>query len=152
MSRHISKRRTAGVVAILVASIAGASAYAFTAGNTVGNHKAGVGTATVSGYTVDPASVAYTVSGDGLYWTNVRIDVGAAASDVAASVDLNPDTTTWVDCTLDIGTFWNCSFKGGLDVAGGTNPNLATGWPVGPQGANSKLTVAAVSVGVVTVG
>jgi len=43
VSRFIGKRRTAGMVAIMVACIAAVSAYAFTASNTVSAHTAGAG-------------------------------------------------------------------------------------------------------------
>ncbi len=52
MSKFIGKRRTAGIVAIMVACIAAVSAYAFTASNTVSAHTAGAGAAAVTGYTV----------------------------------------------------------------------------------------------------
>jgi hypothetical protein len=51
--RHFNKRKSTGLAAILVACVAGASAYAFTNSNTVADPgSAGYSTSSVSGYTV----------------------------------------------------------------------------------------------------
>lgn len=155
MSRHISKRHTAGMVAIMVACIAGAGAYAFTASNTVSAHSAGVGEATVTGYTVNPVGVGYTYSLDGLYVQAVTFKLTAAASDVAASVAGTAGTTTWVDCGATGALFAvTCNFMTGTEPAGGgvlASGPLGTGlgWPIATA---TKLTVAAVEGGVVTLG
>jgi hypothetical protein len=151
VSRYFGKRRTAGMVAIMVAAIAGASAYAFTASNTVTAHKSGVGSAAVTGYTVNPTSPSYTFSPDGTAVETVSFDVGAGATDVAASLDSTPDATKWVDCTNAGGTVWSCDFKAGSAPAGGTYtaPLAGKGYPVS---ADNTLTVAAVSTGFVNIG
>ena len=150
MSRFIGKRRTAGIVAIMLATIAGASAYAFTASNTVTAHKSGVGSAAVTGYTVAPASPNYTFSPDGVDVESVSFDVGAAATDVAASLATTATAATWVDCTeVGVSTVWTCDFKAGSAPAGGTFVAAGNGWPVATD---NTLTVAAVSTGVVTIG
>ena len=64
MFKHLGRRNMAGIVAVMVAAIAGASAYAFTASNTVPAHAAGAGSAVVSGYVVS-SPTNYTFSADG---------------------------------------------------------------------------------------
>lgn len=157
MSMFIGKRRTAGMVAILVAAVAGASAYAFTASNTVTAHKAGVGEAAVTGYTVTSGSESYTYSLDGLYVIKAVFALNAAANDVAASVAGTAATTTWVDCGATVGAgpyVATCNFKTGTEPTGGgvlaSGPAGTTlGWPIATA---TKLTVAAVQGGTVSLG
>ena len=52
MFRHFHRRNMAGLLAVGIACVSGASAYAFTASNTVPAHMAGAGSAVVSAYTV----------------------------------------------------------------------------------------------------
>lgn len=137
---------------LVVTAVAGGvavSAQAFTASNTVPAHKAGVGVGAITGYTVVTASVNYTFSLDGADVEAVSFDVGAAATDVAASLDATPASGNWVDCTNTSGTIWSCDFVSGTAPAGGGTyaaPD-ATGYPVGSA---VDLTIAAVSSGVVT--
>ena len=85
MFSHFSKRKTTGMIAIVIACIAGASAYAFTASNTVTDHIAGSGFATVSGYTVT-GPTDYTFSADGTTVKAVSFQLDNAATDVAAAL------------------------------------------------------------------
>src|SRR5262249_36517114 len=50
VSIRFGKRKIAAVLAFVLAAVIGVSAYAFTASNTVAEHSAGAGAATVSGY------------------------------------------------------------------------------------------------------
>ena len=97
---HLGKRRTAGMVAIMVAAIAGASAYAFTASNTgLAAHKAGgSAAAAVTGYAV--SNVAYEWAYDGQTVTSFSFNLDAAANDVKAALTAaapiaNADWTDW---------------------------------------------------------
>jgi uncharacterized protein GlcG (DUF336 family) len=140
VSRFISKRRTAGLVAIMVACIAGASAYAFTATNTVQAHSAGVGSGAVSGFIVTPSGTAnYTFNGAGTTVLSVQFALDKAATDVAAALTASPVTADWVHCTTApflAGDPITCTFGGG-------------GVPVGNA---VKLSIAAVSTGTLTIG
>jgi hypothetical protein len=136
VSKFINKRRTAGIVAILAACIAGASAYAFTAGNIVPAHKSGAGSSVVSGYTVTGPS-NYIYSADGTHVVGVTFTLSAAATDAAAALSAAaPVNADWVHCGLTGGgTIATCDYSG--------RPILATD--------ALQLTVAAVSTGTVTI-
>ncbi len=136
MSRFIGKRRTAGMVAIMVACIAAVSAYAFTASNTVSAHTAGAGAAAVTGYTVT-GPTDYTFSADGLTVVSVSFALDSAATDVAAALSAaNPVHADWVDCgaTAPITFAVTCTFATPVPNANALN-----------------LSVAAVSTGTVTI-
>jgi hypothetical protein len=132
------RRKLAGLAVLALALVIGASAYAFTASNTVESHSAGAGSATVSGYTVS-SPTNYTFSGDGTTMTGVTFDLDKAASDVAVALTAAaPTQSDWTDC----------------GASGASSPFAVTctfGTPV-PDGNGLKLSVAAVSSGTVTIG
>ena len=132
------RRRVAGLVVLAFACVAGVSAYAFTASNTVAEHSAGAGNATVSGYTVS-SPTNYTFSGDGTHMTAVTFDLNKAASDVQVALTAGlPAQANWTDC--------------GASEAGSPYAVKCTfGTPVA-DGEGLKLSVAAVSSGTVTIG
>jgi len=133
---HFSKRKTTGMVAIVIACIAGASAYAFTASNTVTNHSAGGGSATVSGYVVT-GPTDYTFSADGTTVKAVSFQLDGAASDVAAALSAAaPVQADWVDCGASSGV---------------TNDVTCTFTTPVANGAALQLSIAAVSTGTVTI-
>jgi len=136
--RHLGNRNIAGLSAVVLAGVIGLSAYAFTASNTVANHSAGAGNATVSGYTV-ASPTNYTFSGDGTKMTAVTFDLDHAASDVQVALTAAlPTQADWTDC----------------GASGGSSPFAVTctfGTPV-PDANGLKLSVAAVSSGTVTIG
>lgn len=149
MSRFISKRRTAGLAAIMVACIAGASAYAFTTSNTGVAHSAGVATGAITGYAV--SGIGYTFSNSGVYVEKVTFTLNADASDVAASLATTPDATHWVDCGAANGgnsDTVTCDFTAATAPTGATNADVPTGPTVA---AATKLTVAAVGTGTITI-
>jgi len=136
VSRFIGKRRTAGIVAIMVACIAAVSAYAFTASNTVSAHTAGAGAAAVTGYTVT-GPTDYTFSADGLTVVSVSFALDSAATDVAAALSAaDPVHADWVDCgaTAAVTFAVTCTFATPVANANALN-----------------LSVAAVSTGTVTI-
>jgi hypothetical protein len=136
VSRFIGKRRAAGLAAIMVACIAGVSAYAFTASNTVPAHIAGAGSAVVSAFTVT-GPTNYTFSADGTTVTALSFQLNAAATDVATALSAAaPVNADWVDCGASAG------------VAHDVTCTFAT--PVA-NGAALQLTIAAVSTGTVTI-
>jgi hypothetical protein len=130
-------RNFAGLLVIAVAVVIGASAYAFTASNTVASHSAGAGIATVSGYTVT-SPTNYTFSGDGTTMNAVTFDLDKAASDVKVALTAAlPSTADWSDCGASEGSSpfaVTCTFASPVPVAEGL-----------------KLNVAAVSSGTVTI-
>lgn len=91
-------RNIAGLVALVIACVAGLSAYAFTASNTVAEHSAGAGAATVSGYEVaSPSNYTFNESGETM--TKVTFDLNKAASDVKVALSkAAPVTADWSDC------------------------------------------------------
>ena len=139
--RHLRKRNAAALVAILVAGIAGASAYAFTASNTVPDHTAGAGQAQVSGYTF--SNFSYEYSGDGTEVDQVSFDTGASDAEpnsvkVALTDTDTPVTADWVTCGSITGTgpyTVTCTFGTPIDV-----------------GHDNFLSIAADSSGTVTIG
>lgn len=136
MFKHIRKRNIAGLLAFATAIVIGVSAYAFTASNTVPNHSAGAGSATVSGYEVASPS-NYTFSADGTKMTEVTFDLNKGASDV--KVALTPGAPTqpdWTDCGASEASPFEVTCKFGTPVA---------------DEAGLKLSVAAVSTGKVTI-
>jgi hypothetical protein len=129
------KRNIAGLLVFALAGVVGVSAYAFTASNTVANHSAGAGAATVSGYTVN-SPTNYTFSGDGLTMVRVKFTLNKPASDVKVALTPGtPETANWSDCGASgAGEEVTCTFAK----------------PV-PDGEGLKLSVAAVSSGTVTI-
>jgi hypothetical protein len=125
---HISRRstggrrRVAGLLVFLVASVIGVSAYAFTASNTVASHSAGAGSATVSGYTV----------------ASPTFDLDKTASDVQVALTAAaPEKGDWTDC--------------GASEAGSPFAVTCTFPTPVPDAEGLKLSVAAVSSGTVTI-
>lgn len=136
MSRFISKRRTAGLVAIMVACIAGASAYAFTAANTgLAAHKAGATQVNVTGYAV--TALNYTFSADGTTVQKATFQLDAAATDVKVALTAAaPTVADWYDCGATVAlTDLVCTFT----------------VPI-PNGAADKLSILAVNTGQVVIG
>jgi hypothetical protein len=99
------KRRLALVVLLLLTI--GSAAYAFTAANTVPNTQAGIGSGTISGYTV--ANVKYNLAAaDPSLINSVEFDLNGAAGTVKAKVVSS--STTYTDCTA-AGTHYTCDFS-----------------------------------------
>ena len=73
----------------------------------------------LSGYVV--TDVHYTLNGgDPTLFTNVSIDLGdvADANNVYAGISLSGGApASWVSCTLDAGTVWDCPLSGSVDTA-----------------------------------
>lgn len=136
MFRHLGKRNTAGIIAVLVAVVAGASAYAYTASVGITAHNAGAGSAVVSGYTVS-GPTNYTFSADGTTIVGVDFDLDAAASDVAVALSAAaPVHNDWVDC--------------GASTGGSNSVDCTFSTPVADAN-GLQLSVAAVSTGTVTI-
>ena len=95
---------------LVLALILSAATYGFAAANTVASGAAGEGSGGISGYAV--TNVQYTLNpGDPTLFTNVSIDLGAAANanNVYAGYSLSGGApASWVSCTLDAGTVWDC--------------------------------------------
>lgn len=124
MFKFIHKRHTAAIVAVAVAAIAGASAYAFTASNTLADHNAGAATAAVSGYTVTPDS--YTFAADGTTVTAVSFDLDSAASDAQAALSAAaPVHADWVDCGASSGVSNTVACTFATPVANGSADDLS---------------------------
>jgi len=135
---YSGKRKLAGLLAIAAAAAIGISAEAFTASNTVPDHSAGAGSATVTGYTVS-SPTNYTFSGDGTTMTAVSFDLDKAASDVAVALTAAaPTQGDWSDCGAS-----------GASAPYAVTCTFAT--PV-PVASGLKLSVAGVSSGTVTIG
>lgn len=134
---HYSKRKLAGVLALGLAAVMAAGAYAFTASNTVPDHSAGAGSAVVSGYTIS-GPTNYTFSADGTTMLGVSFDLDKAASDVQVALSAAaPVHADWDDCGASGGSSpyaVTCTFPSPVAVANGL-----------------QLTVAAVSSGTVTI-
>lgn len=131
------KRRATGVLALVLACTIGVGAYAFTASNTVPEHSAGAGAATVTGYTVS-SPTNYTFSEDGTKMTAVSFDLDHAASDVQVALSAAaPKQAEWADCGAS-----------GASAPFAVSCTFAK--PV-PNGEGLKLSVAAVSSGKVTI-
>jgi hypothetical protein len=134
--RHLRKRNIAGLFAIALAGVLAVGAYAFTASNTVPNHSAGAGSATVSGYVVS-SPTNYTFSEDGTHMTEVTFDLNKAASDVKVALSAAaPVKADWTDCGASETSPFEVTCKF-------TTPVLDEN--------GLKLSVAAVSSGTVTI-
>lgn len=144
MAKHLRRgklggrrRKLAGLLAIAVAGVIGASAYAFTASNTVASHSAGAGSATVSGYEVE-SPTNYTFDESGTHMTEVKFDLNKAASDVKVALSAaEPVTADWSDC-------------GASEAASPYAVSCTFAAPVLDED-GLKLSVAAVSSGTVTI-
>ncbi len=136
MLRHLRKRNIAGLFAIALAGVLAIGAYAFTASNTVPDHSAGAGSATVSGYEVS-SPTNYTFSEDGTHMTEVTFDLNKAATDVKVALSAAaPVKADWTDCGEAKATPFEVTCKF-------TTPVL--------DEHGQKLSVAAVSSGTVTI-
>jgi hypothetical protein len=129
-------RRPAGIAVLALAVAAVVGAYAFTATNTISSGgTAGVGTATISGYTV--SNVSYTQdSTDPSTWSAVDFDLSADATQVQVKFDDSNGVLTssgWIDCTAGSSTIQHVSPYAVHCELPGVDSNL------------DKLTVAAAS-------
>ena len=118
MSKLIKNRYR--ILALLVmAIILGAATYGFAESNTVTSGAAGEGSGTISGYTV--TNVHYTLnSTTPTQFTSVSIDLGATAAtnNVYAGISATGGSpASWVTCTLNAGTVWDCPLSGSVDTA-----------------------------------
>jgi hypothetical protein len=89
MFKH--RRKTVGLVVLLIAAVAAVGGYAFTASNTVPGTKAGSGSGGITGYTV--SNVQYTNQDGAL--TAVQFTLDAAARSVSVKL---ASTGSWHDC------------------------------------------------------
>jgi hypothetical protein len=125
------------MVAVMVAVIAGASAYAFTASNTVPAQFAGAASSgVISGYVV--SNIGYTWSNDGTNVVGVGLTLNHAANDVAVALTSGATPAAkidWKDCGAAIALVVTCD----LSAQPVANANAV------------HLTVAAVETGVVTI-
>jgi hypothetical protein len=109
--RHARKRRL--VVVAVAALVVAASAYAFTAANTVPNTNAGDGQGTVSGYTV--TNVAYVLAAatpSNIDKVTFTINPTAAAT---VQAKLTAAGTTYTTCTNVTGSV-TCDFSPDIAV------------------------------------
>ena len=128
------KRKSTGLLALVLAGVAAFGAHAFTASNTVPDHSAGSGAAAASGYTI--SNYAYTFSADGTTINVVAFDLDKAASDVKIALTATPVHADWLDCA---------------GSAGGSNTVTCTlGTPVAASAVND-LHVVTVSTGTATI-
>ena len=122
------KRSIIGLVALAIAAVAGLSAYAFTASNTVAPHSAGAGFATVSGYEV-ASPTNYTFAQTGETMTKVTFDLNKEATDVQVALSKAvPVTADWSDCgPSEAAPPWavTCTFANPVPVAEGLRLNVA---------------------------
>jgi hypothetical protein len=133
---HFRKRNIVGLLTIALAGVLAVGAYAFTASNTVPNHSAGAGSATVSGYEVS-SPTNYTFSADGTKMTEVKFNLNKAASDIKVALTAGaPAQADWTDCGASEASPYEVSCKFATAV---------------PDGEGLKLSVAAVSTGSVTI-
>jgi hypothetical protein len=133
---HFRKRNIVGLLAVALAGVLAVGAYAFTASNTVPNHSAGAGSATVSGYEVS-SPTNYTFSADGTKMTEVKFNLNKAASDIKVALTAGaPAQGDWTDCGASESAPYEVSCKFTTAVA---------------DGEGLKLSVAAVSTGSVTI-
>jgi hypothetical protein len=123
-----------GLIAFAIAAVAGVSAYAFTASNTVNDHYAGAGVAAVTGYTVSYTSYNWNPAGTAVESVTFQLD--HAAHDVKAALTAAaPTQTDWVDCgSVAATTDVTCTFASPV-----TNANAV------------KLSIAAVENGTVVI-
>lgn len=98
-------------VVLVLLVIVGASMYAFAAANVVPESGAGIGSDTISGYTIENVTYdTYTADSDPSTLENVTFDVtitdgAAAATEVYAQVE---PSGTWFTCTGPTGDTWSC--------------------------------------------
>ena len=98
-------------VILVLLVIVGASVYAFAAANVVPESGAGIGSDTISGYTV--ANVTYNTNTDSDPTTldDVTFDLTATAgADTATEVFAQVEPGgTWFTCTAGVGNSWSCN-------------------------------------------
>jgi hypothetical protein len=105
-------KRSIGLGVVVVAAVASLGAYAFTASNTIADGgTAGVGNATISGYTI--TNVSYTQdSTDPSTWSAVDFDLSTDATQVQVKFDDSNNVLTssgWIDCTAGSSTIQHVS-------------------------------------------
>ena len=105
-------KRSAGVGLVVVVAAVGLGAYAFTASNTVdATSAAGVGQATISGYSV--SNVSYTQDAtDPSTWSAVDFDLDSNATQVQVKFDDSNavlPSSGWIDCTAGASTIQHVS-------------------------------------------
>ncbi len=124
-----------GVLAFVLAAVLGVGAYAFTASNTVTPHSAGAGFGAVSGYTVT-SPTNYRFNPGGTEMVGVTFELSAAANDVKVALTPGePVFADWADC----------------GATGAKNAVTCTFAKPVPDAEGTKLSVAAVSSGTVTI-
>lgn len=101
MFRRLHRRNAAALLPVVVACIAGTSAYAFTASNTMpttAEAKAGAGSVAVGGYAV--SNLIWSMTSGGTETTGVSFDLDSAASDVKVALisGSTPVSGDWHDC------------------------------------------------------
>lgn len=136
------KQRLAALVVFALAAVIGVGVYAFTASNTVPNHKAGAGAGEVTGYTVT-SHVSYTWNSSGEDVVAAHFKLNEAASDVAVALTEGAPTEAgdWTDCGATTGADEvACEFTKATAFAAGV-----------PNAEGKKLSVAAVSEGKVVI-
>ena len=129
-------RRMTGLLAFALALVMAVGAYAFTASNEISAHKAGAGSAAVSGYKVTEI-LHYTWEGNGEKMVSVEFKINAAASSVKVALSPGvPVTADWSGACEEKGSpeQWKCTFPKAV-----------------ADGEGDKLSVAAVSQGEVTI-
>lgn len=137
------KQRLAALTVFALAAVIGVGVYAFTAANTVPNHKAGAGAGTVGPYTVEqPVSYTWNASGEDVLTAKFKLN--EAATDVKAALTKEAPTTAedWTNCgATGAGNEVECKFTeaGAFHLVGVPNEQA------------DKLSVAAVSDGEVTI-
>jgi hypothetical protein len=99
------KRKTAAVLALVLAGSIGVGAYAFTANNEIKAKYAGAGTATVSGYK-NAQDVSYTWNESGTKMTAVNFVLEGSQIPTDVKIALTegvPVSADWVDCEESLG-------------------------------------------------
>jgi hypothetical protein len=114
-----TKRKRRTIIALLLAFVLAAAAYAFTASNTVAGGSAGDGSGAISGYTVTATSYTLNAADPSLL-DKVSFNVGAAANSVKARTN-NMTAGVWMTCASTGGTNWECTFPAGVTVVAATS-------------------------------
>lgn len=89
-------------VAVAVAGVVAATGSAFTASNTVADHRVGQGVGTLTGYVT--SDVAYTYDSDGTQIQGVTFTLSGSATEVKARVLTGPGTPAYASCLADTDT------------------------------------------------
>ena len=115
MTRRFRYRRLASLATLAVAAVAGTTAYAFTSSNTLTAHDAGIGLATVSGYSTTGAPTYTWNATDGTL-RSVELVVDKAASDLQVAIvdhSTAPVAADYKDCVdqnAGTDTDWLCDW------------------------------------------